>query len=801
MCVGGLRRKQPTVVLALVPETGASVSLFLQSLRTATRARARRNGWAKRYAYGPDKQGYVLVVSNWKRGSKKSRRARDAYRHPIPEPTRILQELERVGVPLSLESLAGELKVDVSRHETPLRQRLRAMVRAGQLLTNRQGEYCLLKKIDVVTGQVSAHPDGFGFLIAEDGGDDVYLAYAEMRSLLDGDRVAVHVSPGGRPGRRAGTLVEIIERGRESAVGRYERRDGIGYVLEAGRIPHQYLVADRDRAGARHGDLVKIEITQFPTRTTDAQGRVVRVLGDAGDPRMVAEVAIEQFALRSQWPNNVLDAADGLGVKVRPADKSDRIDLRGLPLVTIDGADAKDFDDAVFAEPAGDDWRVLVAIADVSHYVSPGGEIDHEARRRGTSTYFPGRVVPMLPESLSNGLCSLRPKVDRLCMVCDMRVASSGKVIRAKFYRGLMRSAARLTYADVDTLHRTGEGRKAVQDLKTPIANLFGAYACFSRARARRGALDMELPEVGIELDDAGNVARIRPRVRNDAHKLIEEFMVAANVEAAKFLGRKRLATLFRVHAGPGDEKFEELRVQLQHLGIKVPEQARTNPRQLNRVLHAIRKRPDANQLTIAVLRSLSQAVYQPDNIGHFGLALSTYAHFTSPIRRYPDLLVHRGIGHLLDNARPGDFDYSATDMVAEGKRCSEQERKAEEASRFVESRLNAAYLVQHIGESLPGVITGVTHFGLFVTLDELFVDGLIHVTALPKDYYHLQAGGLILEGERSGRSFTLGDRISVRVVRVDTDEAKVDFVIDEPDENDRPRRSSGRKSRRRARG
>jgi ribonuclease R len=383
-------------------------------------------------------------------------------------------------------------------------------------------------------------------------------------------------------------------------------------------------------------------------------------------------------------------------------------------------------------------------------------------------------------------------------MVCDMRIGPHGKILRSRFYRGVMRSAARLTYAEVDEFHRTGKGTADLRGVREPVAHLYDVFHALTIARHRRGALELDLPEVKIELDERGQVRRIEPRPRNDAHRLIEVCMIAANVEAAKFLRRHRLATLFRVHEGPGEQKFEELRLMLHELGIAVPEQARKEPRHLNRALTQIAERPDADQLTVAVLRSLSQAVYQPANLGHFGLALDCYAHFTSPIRRYPDLLVHRGIGHVLDRRKPGSFAYDLPAMEQAGLRCSEQERRADDAGRYVEAHLKAAYLEQHIGDTLPGTITGVTHFGIFVTLDGLYVDGLVHVTALGSDYFQLTDGGLRLTGERSGRSFGLGDAVNVRVARVDTDEAKVDLVLAEQPEVGEQRVRRGPRRRRR---
>ncbi len=721
------------------------------------------------------------------------------YRHPVPAPGQLLKVLAKAGVPLSLARFAELLDLKGDRPRAALRKRLQRMAASGQLLINRRGEYCELDKLGVVVGRVSAHADGFGFLLPEGEGEDVYLPFQQMHALLDGDRVAVRVTEGDRRGKRSGTVVEILERGKTSVVGRYERRHGIGYALESGRSPHQFLVPDHQRGGAKHGQLVKLEITEYPGAHTEAQGRVIAVLGDAGDPGMATAVAIEQFGLPHAWPAQVKAAAAAWGPHVRPGDKAGREDLRELSLVTIDGADARDFDDAVYAEPAGDGWRLLVAIADVSQYVQPDDALDQEARQRGTSVYFPDRVVPMLPEDLSNGLCSLNPKVDRLCMVCDMRIGPHGKVDRSRFYRGVMRSAARLTYNQVDEFQRTGKGPASLKQLANPIAHLYDVYRVLAAARRRRGALDLDLPEVKIELDAHGQVARVQPRPRNDAHRLIEVCMIAANVEAAKFLRRHRLATLYRVHEGPGEQKFEELRVLLQGLGIAVPEQARKEPRHLNKALQQIAARPDADQLTVAVLRSLSQALYQPANLGHFGLALGCYAHFTSPIRRYPDLLVHRGIGHILDRAKPGSFRYDLPAMELAGKRCSEQERRADDASRQVESQLKAAYLQQHIGDTMPGTVTGVTHFGIFVTLDGLYVDGLVHVTALGNDYFQVTDGGMRLTGENTGRAYGLGDAVSVRVARVDTEEAKVDLVLAEDVEPRRqrgPRRGAGRRRR-----
>lgn len=710
-----------------------------------------------------------------------------------------MQVLEQQGVPLEFGALAKLLDVRGDKPRKALRRRLQRLVSGGQLLINRQAEYCLLKKIDAVTGVVSAHPDGYGFLMIGDGSPDVYLPFQEMRALLHGDRVAVRVGETMRNGKRSGTVVEILERGKQTVVGEYRREHGVGYVVESGRIPHTFVVPDHQREGVKPGELVKIEITEYPSERREGQGKVVRILGDPTDPGMLTEVAIEQFEIPTEWNAKTKAAAKALGDRVRPADKQDRIDLRDMPLITIDGADARDFDDAVYAERSGDGWRLVVAIADVSHYVDPESPLDSEARRRGTSVYFADRVVPMLPESLSNGLCSLKPDVDRLCMVCDMRVTEQGKVTKSRFYRAIMRSAARLTYDEVDHLQhdKTGPRRRKNIKYSSQINNLYGVFRSLERARQRRGALDLDLPEIVIELNKAGQIDRIVRRVRNDAHRLIEECMISANVEAARFLKKHRLPTLFRVHDGPDPDRFDELRLMLQTLGISVPEQARTDPQHLNRVLQRLAERPDYAALAIAVLRSLSQAVYQPVNIGHFGLGLASYAHFTSPIRRYPDLLVHRGIGHILDERKPGAFAYDRPAMEQAGRVCSMLERRAEEATRHVDARLKCAYMQDRIGDVLPGVISGVTHFGLFVTLDDFYIDGLVHVSSIGHDYYHCEAGGSRMTGERTGISFGLGDAVTVRVMRVSIEQAKIDFELVQESSDEQKPASRGRGARR----
>lgn len=698
-------------------------------------------------------------------------------------------------MPLLFAQLVAHFGVVGERHQNALRKRLAELVGAGRLLRNRRDEYCLLARLEAVSGVVSAHRDGFGFVLTHDGSADIYLPASEMRQLLDGDTVAVHVEGRGPRGRRAGTVVEVLVRGKTHVVGRYHREHGVGYVIEGSRSAGHFIVPDHYRGDAQPGQFVKLEILTYPSATREAQGRVVLILGSPEeDPAIATDIALEMFGLPTHWPADVRRAAHEWGDEVRAADHGDRVDLRSMPLVTIDGADARDFDDAVYAEPAGSGWRLVVAIADVSHYVRPHDALDLEAGRRGTSAYFPDRVVPMLPEQLSNGLCSLNPGVDRLCMVCDMQVGAHGKVQGARFYRAIMRSRQRLIYEEVQAAHDGDAGaRERLHGVLGVLDHLYAVYGAFTSQRRSRGALDLDMPESCIELGSDGRIESIRLRERTDAHRLIEECMIAANVEAARFLRRHRLPTLFRVHAGPDEEKFENLRLMLQELGVKVTDQARLRPRELNRILVSLRERPQYPVLATAVLRTMAQAVYQPANIGHFGLALTAYTHFTSPIRRYPDLLVHRGIAALIEQAR-GGYAYDMEMMDTHGRLSSARERRAEEAARHVEARYKCAWAKERVGTVADGVVTAVTRFGLFVMLSDLGVDGLVHVTSLQNDYYHLQHGGLRLTGERTGASYGLGDQLKVRILRVEVDEAKIDLALVTADENGAERPQAGRR-------
>ncbi|MCI0518224.1 MAG: ribonuclease R [Woeseiaceae bacterium] len=710
------------------------------------------------------------------------------YQHPVPGRGELLARLTDVGRPLKAEQLIAELGLKGQKTRGLLVEQLHKMVQAGQIIQNRKGEYCLTRKLELVAGTVIGHPDGFGFVRRDDGEDDVYLSAREMRSVFDGDRVALRIVGLDRRGRAEGKVVEVLERGLREIAGQYIRERSIGIVVpDNPKISQRILIPQEESGSARPGQMVIAEILDYPTDIEQPTGRIVRVIGEPGKKGIATDIAIHSHAIPHEWSKSVRDEAGAFGKAVPSSAIGGRLDLRDVPLVTIDGADARDFDDAVYCEPAGNGWRLLVAIADVAHYVQAGSAIDKEATRRGTSVYFPDRVVPMLPEVLSNGLCSLNPAVDRLCMVCDMRVDADGGVTRSHFAEAVMRSHARLTYGEVGAFLVDGDSAAIKSSLRQPLGNLHELFKALLKARQRRGAIELDIPQTRISLDEDGTIREIVAVERNDAHRLIEECMIAANVQAAKFLRKHRIAGLYRVHAKPDPDRFDELRQYLLSLGLKVAHPQHVEPRQFNKLLQQVAGRPDSQAISMAMLRSLMHAEYTPTNIGHFGLSLDAYAHFTSPIRRYPDLLVHRAIRHVLRSGKAGGYIYDGSAMERLGAICSAHERRAEEATREVEAWLKCQYMEDKVGQQFSGVITGVTGFGAFVQIPEMLIDGLVHVTSLANDYYHFEAGSQSLVGERSATRYRLGDRLNVTVARVDLQTRRIDFSL-----ADQPGKSAG---------
>lgn len=690
-----------------------------------------------------------------------------------------METLKEKGVPMNLAAIADALAMRDDEQLEALRRRLRAMERDGQLICNRKDNYCLVNKRDLIVGRVIGHPDGFGFLKPDDGGDDLYLSFKEMRSLLHDDRAVVRVTGMDRRNRLEGAVVEVLERNTQSVVGKLYQESGVGFVVpDSKRLSKDVVIPSSEIGEAKKGQMVVAEIIDQPTKRTPPIGRIVDILGDHMGPGMETDIAIRTHNIRNSWPDEVEKQIKGLTPEVAKADKAGREDLRQLPLVTIDGADARDFDDAVYCEPKPKGWRLLVCIADVSHYVQPGTALDQEARARGNSVYFPDRVIPMLPEVLSNGLCSINPEVDRLCMTCELYIDKQGAVKRSRFFPAVMRSHARLIYDDVAAMLEGDAGLcEKHADILPHLHHLYQLYQILQKQRAERGAIDFDTTETRIEFNDQKRVERIVPVIRNDAHRLIEECMLAANVAAARFLLRKKQPALYRIHEGPAEEKLTDLKEFLGELGLSLPGGKKPQASDYAMLLEQIRERPDRHLIQTVLLRSLSQAVYSSDNVGHFGLSYQAYTHFTSPIRRYPDLIVHRALKHVIEQGSVDDFEYSKPDLQVMGEQCSSTERKADEATRDALDWLKCEYMQDKVGETFNGIITSVNSFGVFVELEEIYVDGLVHITALDNDYYHYDPVGHRLTGERTGKVLRLGDPLSITVANVNLDDRKIDFL------------------------
>lgn len=727
----------------------------------------------------------------------------EKYDNPVPSRDALLMLLEQVGSPMTHQQVCEELQESDPDRVEALRRRLIAMARDGQLLSNRRDQFFPIDKADLIKGRVQGHRDGYGFVL-RDGAEDVYLSNRQMRKVFHGDQVAVQILGLDRRGRPEGKIIEVIERNTQSLVGRYFDQAGVGVVQpDNKRIPMEVLIPPESKNGAEHGQFVVVSIQRQPEPGGLPLGEVTEVLGEHLAPGMEIEVAIRSHDIPHEWPESVVAESEALSDEVKEEDKTHRVDLRALPFVTIDGEDARDFDDAVYCEKNRNTggWRLYVAIADVSHYVNLGTALDQEAHQRATSVYFPGYVVPMLPEKLSNGLCSLNPEVDRLVMVCEMTISKAGNISGFRFMEAVIHSHARLTYNKVWKMLETPiseEGqtwRRLYSELTPHIDNLYQLFKLLRGKREERGAMDFDSVETRIVFDAERKIQEIVPTERNDAHMLIEECMLAANVCSAKFLSKYKVPGLYRVHAGPTAEKLENLKAFLGELGLSIGTgRGIPTPKQYQTLLEQIADRPDSHLIQTMLLRSLSQAVYQPDNGGHFGLAYDAYTHFTSPIRRYPDLLVHRAIRSQIrsdtenrnvtraEGARKlkksDIYPYDMAQMLQLGEHCSMAERRADEATRDVTDFLKCEYIRDRIGDVFEGVISAVTGFGLFVELKNVYVEGLVHVSSLQNDYYQFDAVKQRLIGERTRRSFRLGDTIWIQVAGVNLDDRKVDFEL-----------------------
>ncbi|SFB84130.1 ribonuclease R [Massilia yuzhufengensis] len=733
--------------------------------------------------------------------------------HTIPSREEILAVFRTANSPIDAAELARALKVKPAAQEV-LGRRLNAMERDGQIRADRSGTYTLADQTSFITGRVSAHRDGFGFVIPDEAGADLFLNDKEMNKVLHGDRVRARVTGTDRRGRLEGTIVEVVERANTHIIGRLMNEGGVWIVSPEDNRMNQDILVAGGPGKAKAGQVVSVEVIEQPSRFQQPTGRIHEVLGELDDPGMEIEIAVRKFGVPHVFSPAALKQANRLPNEVIDADLRDRVDLRDVPLVTIDGADARDFDDAVYCEPVKigktRGYRLLVAIADVSHYVKPNDALDEDAIERSTSVYFPRRVIPMLPEKLSNGLCSLNPAVDRCTLVCDMVVTLDGEVTAYQFYPAVMHSAARMTYDEVaDILGNTAGPEAARRPGIVPhLLHLNEAFRALLKARQERGAIDFETTETYIVCNAVGKIEKIIPRTRNDAHRLIEECMLAANVCAADLLIRHKHPGTFRIHATPTEEKLLQLRTFLKLVGLNLGGGNKPTARDYAETMQKIKERPDAALLQTMLLRSMQQAVYSPDNVGHFGLAYEAYAHFTSPIRRYPDLLTHRAIKAILlgkkyepkgielgklnttvsNSARKqaakdkaagtqkNEKDLTIWDAL--GVHCSANERRADEASRDVENWLKCFFMQDKLGEDFTGTVSGVTAFGLFVTLDQLYVEGLVHISALGTDYFKYDEARHELIGERSGQRYGLTSKVSVKVAKVDLESRKIDLVL-----------------------
>ncbi|MET3136926.1 ribonuclease R [Undibacterium sp. GrIS 1.2] len=736
------------------------------------------------------------------------------HSYPIPSREEILGILRTSSSKQKVETIADQLGVKPEELDGMVR-RLNAMERDGQVKQDKSGNYTLANQDNFISGRVSSHRDGYGFLTPEDGSEDLFLPEREMQRVLHGDRVTARVVGTDRRGRLEGGIIEILERANTHIIGRLLNENGVWIVAPEDKRFSQDILLAGSPGKAKSGQVVSVELTEQPTKYAQAVGRIVEVLGDVDDPGMEIEIAVRKFGVPHEFSESAKKAARKLPSEIRDADLVDRVDLRDIPLVTIDGEDARDFDDAVYCEAIktgrSKGYRLIVAIADVSHYVKPNDALDQDALLRSTSVYFPRRVIPMLPEKLSNGLCSLNPDVDRLTLVCDMVISLDGEVTAYQFYPSVIHSSARFTYTEVAAILGNTKGPEANKRL-TLVPHLLDLYDCFQallKARHRRGAIDFETTETYIVCNAAGKIEKILPRNRNDAHKLIEECMLAANVCAANLLETYKQPGTYRIHAGPTKEKLTQVRNFLKQVGLNLTGGDKPSASDYAELMGKIKGRPDSSLLQTMLLRSMQQAVYSPDNIGHFGLSYDAYAHFTSPIRRYPDLLTHRAIKAILLGKKyePKGIDTSLLNTTvsnaarkqqiidkAAGKKpkaeqdltiwdalgvhCSANERRADEASRDVEAWLKCYFIRNKLGEEFSGTISGVTQFGIFVQLDDIYIEGLVHITELGADYFQFDDARHELRGERTGKRYQLADKIKVQVSRVDLDARKIDLAI-----------------------
>lgn len=701
----------------------------------------------------------------------------EKYENPIPSRSALMAFLDSEKKFLKKGAIADQIGISNYEQLAGLEARLNSMVRDGQLIVNRRGGFGVRKKLQLIQGRVSAHSDGFGFLVSDELDNDAFITPRQMRMVMDGDVVVADVKISDtKAGKSEAFIVEVIKRAHTTVAGKLIHEEGLAYLSADNNSIDNIMIPNESLHGAQHNDYVIVNIKKYPYQNRPAFGEVIAVLGQQLNHELSMQLTIVSENLPHEWPSDVEKMRDKIPKEVDHKGLGPHKDIRNLPLITIDGEDSRDFDDAVYVEPTVKGYKLLVAIADVSHYVTPESPLDREAFHRGTSVYFPGKVIPMLPLELSNGICSLNPNQDRLSMVCEMHIDGSGEIQSYEFYRGLMRSHARCTYDDVWQFLDTGKNPNNWSEKVTEsLTHQYRLYHILQQQKHARGGIEFNSTDVSIHIGQDGMVDDIQPYERNDAHKLIENFMIAANVCAARFLEKHKMPAAFRCHNPPPETKVKDLLAFLKGLGVRPDFKEDPTPKDFTRLLDKIKHREDADLIEQVMLRSQSLATYEAENCGHFGLALSHYAHFTSPIRRYPDLMVHRAINHILyQKNKP--YIYNHEQAAERCEQCSMTERRAEKASREVDARLKCLFMQQFVGDTMVGKVSGVTRFGLFVQLEKYQVDGLIHVTSLPNDYYQYDAVKHQLVGERSGTRFRLTDQVKIKVAHVDVDDRKIDF-------------------------
>lgn len=690
----------------------------------------------------------------------------------------ICDYLQKSRRPRKFQEIAIALKITDPLAQNALLECIKHMQQSGQIIINRRDGYVLVDKTELYQGKVIGHADGYGFLNVEDSEEDLYLSAKQMRSLLHGDYIVACLAGIDKRGRKQGALVEILQRANQRIIGRYSVESGVAIVSPNNRQIHQSILLSKSELDSdiTSGQYVAVEIIRQPDKHTQPVGKIIEILGQHASADIAVEISMRSHGIVDAWPHEVDKEVLMLQDCITEKEIGNREDIRHLPLITIDGQNAKDFDDAVYCRPHGQGWLLLVAIADVSHYVHVGTTLDKEAFNRGNSVYFPRFVVPMLPEILSNGLCSLQPKTDRLCMVCELHIDQSGVVIESRFFEGIMHSASRMTYDKVASIlfDRDATLTKRYAYIVPELEKLYKLSQLLNKHRKEIGAVDFRYIEPHFDFDAQDHVINIHGIERNDAHRLIEEFMLVANIAAAELLLSNQIPVPYRVHDKPKQEKLNALNVFLGEMGLQLGAKKPVIKDYAN-LIERVKDRENYHLIATLLLRSMQLAVYSDKNIGHFGLGFSVYTHFTSPIRRYADLVVHRAVRHLIRKKPPSGFYYTSEEIPNIATHCSKTDRRAEEASREVIQWYKCDFMQNKIGEHYDGTISGVTAFGIFVELD-IHVEGLIHVTTLQKDYYHFDANSHCLRGERTGKIFLLGNRVRVEIMRVDMEGKKIDF-------------------------